>query len=136
MNVFKQALYTKLTGGTALVAKLAGTASVYDMVPPSGATFPYVVFGYSGGGYENITPVRYKNFLYFVKAVSKTSSKNAGEIDAEIDALLHDTTLTVTGWTNFSIAREDDLDYTEFDREGRSIWHVGGVYRVRLCETS
>lgn len=135
MNALKQALYTKLTDGTALVAKLAGTASVYDLVPPSGAAFPYVVFGHSGGGDENITPTRYKNVLYFVKAVSKTSAKNAGEIDTEIDTLLHDSTLSVTGWTNFGIARESDIDYSEFDREGRSIWHVGGVYRIRLCET-
>ena len=135
MNVIKSSLYSKLTTGTALMAKLAGATSVYDAVAPRGASLPYVVFHWQGGGDENITPTRFKNVLYTVKGISETSAKNAGEIDSEIDALLHGTTLTdVTGWTNFWCMRETDVDFVETTPEGQNIWHQGGTYRIRLNE--
>ena len=133
MNALKAAIYTKLTGGTALTALLAGTASVYDNVAPRGAQTPYVIFGQQGGGDENITQVRYKSDLYAIKAVSEVSAKEAGDIDTQIDALMHDTTLTVTSWTNYSCVRETDVDYVETTPEGDNVWHVGAIYRIRLA---
>lgn len=134
MNELETAIYEKLTGGTALTALLAGTASVYNEIAPRGAAAPYVIFGLQAGGDENMIPVRYKNYLYRIKAVSETSMKNAGQIDAQIDALMHDTTLTVSGWQNFWCMRESDFRYVETTSEGRNIWHAGGVYRIRLCK--
>jgi len=136
MNALETALYSKLTDGTALTAKLAGTASVYNQIAPRGAAMPYVVFGLQGGGDENITPARFKNLVYSVKAVSESSMKSAGEIDAEIDNLLHKGTLSVTGWGVMWCMREADYRYTETTAEGRNVWHVGGNYRIRLYDNT
>lgn len=133
-NELKAAFYSTLTGGTALTALLAGTTSVYDSIAPREASFDYVVFNQSGGGDNNRTPRRSKDELWTVKAVSATSARTAGNIDAQIDELLHGQTLTVTGWTNYWTMRERDIEYVETTPEGRNIWHVGGIYRVRLCE--
>lgn len=134
MNAVSAALYSTLAGGTALTALLAGTTSVYDSLVPHGASFGVVVFSLQGGGDANETPRRRKELLYTVKGISATSMKAAGAIDAQIDALLHEKTLAVTGWENYSVMREVDIAYAETTPEGRNYWHVGGTYRIRLCE--
>jgi len=133
MNAVKAAIYTKLTGASALTDLLAGTTSVYDNKAPRGADMPYVIFGLQGGGDENITQVRYKSNLYSIKGVSESSAKEAGQIDAQIDALMHGTTLTIASWTNYSCVRETDVDYVETTPEGDNVWHVGAIYRIRLA---
>jgi hypothetical protein len=133
MNVLETALYSRLSGGTALTGALGGTA-IYNTVVPVNATFPACVFQLQGGGDENITPKRSKSLLYTVKAVSATSAKAAGVIDAEIDTLLHGKPITVTGYTNFWLFRESDISYAEPNGAGGYYWHVGGVYRIRLAQ--
>lgn len=135
MNAVKTAIYDKLTGGTALMAEVAGTASVHDGVAPRGAAFGYVIFAPAGGGDENITKTRFKNLVWSIKGVSDDSAKKAGEIDAEIDALLHNDSLSVTGWGVFWLMREGDFEYSETTLEGRNVWHVGGTYRIRMYQT-
>ena len=136
MNALDSAIRSKLTGGTALTALLGGTANVYHLtVGRAGTIYPAVVFQQQGGGDENEHPARMKNLLYTVKAVSHTSATEAGSVDAQIDALMHDATLTVTGWSsNFWTMRETDFEYAESDGAGGHYFHTGGVYRVRLAE--
>ena len=134
MNAFAVALYSALTGGTALTALLAGTASIYDSLVPRGSSYPVVVFHLSGGGDANETPRRRKELLYSVKAISELGAKEAGNIDAQIDPLLHEASVSAIGWTNFSLKRESDFSYAETTPEGRNYWHVGGIYRLRFCE--
>ena len=134
MNSLETALYSTLTGGTALTALLAGTTSVYNSAVPRDVSYDVVVFQLMGGGDDNETPTRSKSLVYMVKGVSQTSMKTAGLIDNQIDTLLHRKTLTVTGWTNFWTAREQDIEFVETTPEGRNYWHSGGLYRVRLTE--
>lgn len=133
MNALEQSLYQTLTGGTALTSLLGGTANVYNQSIPSTGSYPCVVFTFSGGGDANQTPLRRKDVLYSIKAISQTSVANAGAIDAQIDALLHSATLAVTGWANYWTAREGDISYTEVTERGERYYHNGGVYRFRLC---
>lgn len=130
-NALNAAVYSKLSGGTALTALLATTSSVYYLQAPDGAALDYVVFSYQGGGDENWTSHRTKNLMLFARGYSKTGPAQAGSIDAQIDALLHGTTLTVSGWTNFWTAREEDVSLVETDPAGKHIWMSGGMYRVR-----
>lgn len=132
MNALDSALYSTLSAGTALTSQLAGTTSIYHGVAPRGSTLPYVVFNQSAGGDANDTPRRRKDLVYTVQAVSSTSYKSAGLIDAAVDDLLHGQTLTVSGWTNFWTMREQDIEYSETTDAGQIIYHVGGMYRIRL----
>jgi len=135
VNVVKTAIYDKLIAGTALMATLGGTVSIYDGVAPRRAAFGYVVFAPTGGGDENITKTRFKSLVWSIKGVSDDSAKKAGEIDAEIDALMHGASLSVTGWGVFWCMREGDFEYSETTLEGRNVWHVGGTYRIRMYQT-
>jgi hypothetical protein len=135
VNELDTALYNRLTGGTALTALLAGTASVYNQIAPEGAALPYALYQLAAGGDENETPMRSKQLVYNIKGVSATGAKSAGQIDNAIDDLLHRVTLTVTGWTDILTKREGDFAYTETTPEGRHFWHSGGRYRLWLYES-
>lgn len=133
MNTLETAIYSRLSGGTALTALLGGTAA-YNTVLPGSASYPAVVFQLQGGGDENLTPRRSKSLLYTIKAISATGAKQAGAVDAEIDTLMHGRPLTVSGYTNFWCMRESDVSYAEPNGAGGYYWHVGGVYRIRLAQ--
>jgi hypothetical protein len=134
MNAIDYALYYKLNGGTALTSLLAGTTAIYHSVAPRGALLPYIIYNQQGGGDANDSPRRDKNLVYTVRAVADSSYRYAGLIDDAVDDLLHGATLTVTGWTNYWTMREQDIEYTETTSDGQHIWHVGGMYRIRICE--
>jgi len=135
VNYLTQALYGTLTGGTALKNLLAGGTAgtaVYYQQAPKNAAYPYVVFNLQGGGDINITPSRQKDYIYFVRGYSKFTPAYAGSIDAQIDALLHGRTLTVTNWANFWTARTSDFENVETSPDQDNVYMAGGFYRIRL----
>ena len=136
MNELNQAILNKLKANISLTALLAnGTASIFSMQAPDNATLPYVVFNHQGGGDENLDAHRTKNTVKFIRAYSQVSEAQAGSIDAQIDAAMHKQTLSVSGWTNFWTAREEDLSAVENLPSGQKIYMVGGLYRVRIEDT-
>ena len=132
MNELNTALYGTLSAGTALTALLPGTTSVYYQQPPDNTARPYVVWNIQGGGDENMTPKRRKSLVLYIRAYSDTSAANAGSIDAQVDNLLHGKTLSVTGWANFWLNRESDIELVENHPSGEKTWSAGGFYRVRI----
>lgn len=134
MNVVEQALYARLTGSSTLTNRLASSLSVYNQLAPQGAALPYVVFALMGGGDDNKSPHRAKQLVYLVKALSSQGFKQAGEIDAVIDSLLHNQPLSVTGWENYWLMREEDVRYVETAPGGGQIYHAGGRYRLRIAQ--
>jgi hypothetical protein len=131
MNSISSAIYLTLQQGTALTALLAGTTSIYKDIAPDNASYPYVVFNLQGGGETNETPNRAKNMVYFIRAYSKTSTANAGNIDTQIDNLLHGKTLSISGRNNFWTAREGEIENTEVLSNGDRVYSAGALYRIR-----
>lgn len=132
MNALSAGIYSKLTGGTALTALLAGTASVYFNAAPDDATMPYVVFSYQSQVEENQTPSRMKNNLVYIRGYTETSGAAAGNIATQIDNLFHAGSVTATGWTNFWTSQETEVENVEITASGERIYNAGGVYRIRL----
>jgi len=126
------ALFSQLAAGTALTTRLGGTA-IYNTLVSQGITPPYVVFFQSSGYEDNSSPRRARTMLWTVKAVSATGLKDAAETDNLIDALLHEQTLTVTGWGCYWMARASDVAYAD-EAGGQTFWHVGAQYRIRIAE--
>lgn len=124
------ALYSTLAAGTALTSLLGGTA-IWNGLVPQGTATPYVVFTFSGQD-DNTSPRRARTIVATVKAVDDDQA-SAEEIDDELDALLHEATLTVTGWNNYWTARESDVSY-EQDLGNVIYYHRGARYRVRIAE--
>ena len=132
MNQVDTAIYSTLTGGTALTSLLASSSSVYHIRAPNVTTFPYVVFSLQGGGPENITPSDLWNVVYFIRAYSATNATAASNIHAEIRKLLHKKTLTISGFTNFWSALETELETAEENPDKTPIFMSGGLYRIRF----
>lgn len=137
INALGSALYSTLAAGTALTTKLGGTA-IYNTLVPQGTDEPYVVYFLSAGGDDNSSPRRARSMVYTVKAVTADSDANSGllqgaEIDSLLDDLLHEQTLTITGWGNYWTARTSDISYSQ-EAGGVLYWHSGGQYRIRIAE--
>lgn len=132
MNEFETALYARLTGAAALTALLATPTSVFNLIAPRDAALDYVIFGLNAGGPVTRSPRRAESLLYLAKGVSLRGLKRAGEIDAAIDAALHNAPLTVVGWANYWLMRESRVRFDEALPDGRVAWHSGGLYRARL----
>ena len=129
INALNAGIYSKLSGGTALVTALGGTC-IYHGVAPEGKAFPYVIWSYVAGGHENMTPNESVNAVVYVRAYS-TTAKAAATLDGYAAELL-ETTLTVTGWNNYWLAREESIVLPSIDEAGKSTWSCGAYYRVRL----
>lgn len=70
---------------------------------------------------------------YVVKAVDIGMSKQrAQEIADVIDAVLTDSTLTLSGWHWQHCHRTGDVEYQETLPDGQVAWHVGGVYEITV----
>lgn len=124
------ALYTTMTGGTALTALLAGTASVYDMQAPDNATLPYVVFSLQAGGPDNLDNNDLEQNVWNIRGYSATSPKAATLIFEQVDLLLDRVNISITGFNTLWCAREENYKLVEETPNGR-IYSAGGMYRIR-----
>lgn len=133
-GVVGNALYSKLSGTSAITDLLANSTYIFPIVAPDNIDFSYIVYSLHSGAHPNQTPVETKNNIYFIRAYSNESAKTAGEIDKQIDIVLHKKPLTVAGWDNFWIARDTDLENFESAQDGTKVYMRGGLYRIRLAK--
>ena len=136
MNALDAALYTRLQG-TAITSLLAGTTALYHLQAPDNAAFPYIVWNIQGGGPVNLDSNRVDNLVIFIRSYVQGagSATVAGSIDAQVDAALHLLPLTVTGYTNTWLAKEQTLETVQTEPSGNVIHMAGGLYRCRLDVT-
>ena len=135
-NALNAALFTRLSGGTALVTALGGTA-IYPVerlinhgFAVEGQPQPIVIWSYAAANAENMTPNDSVNDVIYIRAYTATA-KQGGTIDGLIASLM-ETSLTVTGWNNFWLAREEEIYMPQTDAAGKTTWSCGAYYRVRL----
>lgn len=135
MNTLETALYDLLSGTSAITDLLASATGIYNQKAPRGAAYPLIIFNEQGGpGDENKSPHRSRNLLYTIKAITQTNLSDAGDIDEQIDAVLHLQILIVSGWSNFWLAREGPIRLVETTPEGQEFYHSGGIYRIRIAQ--
>lgn len=135
MNALNSALYSRLQTTSAITSLLSGTTAIYNQQAPEGATLPFIVFSVPSEIDENMTQNRTKNNIVFIRAYSGVSASQAGSIDAAIDTALHLIPLTVSGWTNFWMVREQGIELVETQPTGKIIYTNGAQYRCRLDKT-
>ena len=136
INGTASGLYAVLTAATGLTALLASSTSAYEGAVPqvtSGQgdadSLPAVVYAnQSGIRHYTFDGQRYADMRWLVKGVSHSRWPNeAGQIDGQIDAALHDAALSITGWTLLYCRREADVSYPEGE-----YFHRGGIYHIHL----
>lgn len=125
------ALYTKVTGDAG-VAALVGTRVYYGQAP-AGSEMPRVIFAWAGGGEQNTCPRRMINLVYRVEAIAETKA-GAVALDSAISSALHEQELTISGWQNYVLDRENTYRPPVENLEGRQVYRVGAYYRIRLVK--
>jgi len=135
MNAWDAALYSRLQTTSGVTSLLAGTTSIYHLQAPEGAVLPYVVYSIQAATEPNDTAHRVKNIIGFIRAYSGVSAVQAGSIDAAVDTALHLSPLTVTGWSDLWMAREQELETVENQPSGKQVFMCGGFYRALLEKT-
>lgn len=125
------ALYSRLAGGTALTSLLGGTF-IYFQNAPDNKALPYVVVSVTSDIEENLSANRTINMLVMVRAYASTPTQ-ANNIDAQVDTLLHNNPLTISGASsNFWLARETSYQLSDMDQSSRRVYSSGAEYRIRV----
>ena len=134
MNVLDAALYSRLQTAGSITSLLSGTTAIYKGQAPEGSTLPYIVFSFPSDLDANETPRRRKDDIMFIRAFATGSNGAAiaGSIDDQIDTAVHLVPLTVSGWTNIWLAREQGLETVETTPTGAMIFMRGANYRAIL----
>jgi hypothetical protein len=133
-NALNSALYSKLSGGTALTALVGtipnGTApAIFSLNAPKDQPLPYVVYSWQGGG---LTPDHdIVSGVEWVRAYG-TSAAQAGSIYAQLDALLNGGSLSVSGYTNIGLRREDEIERVDELPNTEPVYTCGAIYRIIL----
>lgn len=133
----RRGIYGKLAGDTTLNNLLGTPAtgyskSIYHDQAPQGAAFPFVIFSKSTGVPTEAfgDPDAFDTDVWLVKGVDKASSADTAEaIQARIQVLLNDASLSISGSTLLYLRRQSDVQYPE-TVDGVQYKHAGGLYRL------
>ena len=137
-NAINTAIYSKLSG-TALGTLTAGgttSPSVFFEQAPDNQSLPYVVWLFPSGIDENIITHRMKDIVLRVYAVASVPAQ-AGTLDATVDTMLHNGTLTfgtATGWKSIWLRRENDYQLVTTSESGVRYYTSGADYRVEITK--
>lgn len=126
-------IYATLAADVTLTG-LVSTRIYADRIPQDVASpFPCVVFSYlTGRDLRGVGTWRaWSNFLYIVRGVHETEdfSGSLKTIADRIDAVLHGASGSSSEGTVWAAWREEPYRMPEAT-DGRSIAHLGGIYRV------
>lgn len=134
-NALLTSIFLVLNGDATLLAAAPG--GIHLGQAPQGATYPFVEVRWQdaprptkvGGGGD-----AYRTQLVLVKGVSQTAltasqPASCGTIDARINTLLDNVTLSITGRSHMATFRDSSIFYPEQGPDA-TYWHQGGVYRI------
>ena len=129
-----EALYAKLTGASSVTSLLESATAVYGYIAPQNAGHPFVIFrDLDDAPVWRLNGKAYEAHLYEIRAVTEGNSfAIAADIDAAIESLLNDGTLTVDGHGLMYIRKESGLPPFPEVAEGQRYNHKGSLYRIWL----
>ena len=112
------------------------TSGVFNGIAPQGTEPPFVVFSAISkiDDYFAYTE-RGGEAMYMVKAITRSPwPKESGDIDTQIDSVMQNSSLSISGYRLIECRRESDIYLVE-DLEGITYQHVGGLYRIIADES-
>lgn len=132
MLTIENAIYAKLSGGTALTTLIGGTADprIYNLIAPNDADLPYVVFYLADGRIPNESPRQDADYVVRVDAWSKARATSE-LVQTKIFDLLVDNSLSVSGWGNYSSKCRRIITEASVD-EGVIYYRHIGEYQFKL----
>jgi hypothetical protein len=122
------AIYSTLTAGTALMARVSG--GVWLGVAPGTALYPFVTVDFYSGSDNVLFEGGWADQTFTVKCVDQSTSAVAAlAVQALIDATLKRAALSISGRTTLMCRRVTPVFYQEVSGD-EVYWHAGGNYRV------
>jgi len=121
-------IYTVLNVESVVNEAIGG---VFNSLAPQDTSPPFVVFQAMSkvDDYFAFTG-RGGSAIYMVKAIDRSPwPKSAGDIDTQIDSVMQDAALSITGHALLSCRRESDIYLVE-NQDGVIYQHIGGLYRI------
>ena len=133
----RRALYGKLAGDNTLTGLLATPASgysqsIYYQQAPGNASWPLVIFNKQSGVPTEAmgVPSALEEDIWLIKAVDRSPSADVAEsIQARLQTLLNDASLSISGGTLLYLRRQSDVEYPE-TADGVVYVHCGALWRL------
>lgn len=132
----RRALYGKLAGDTTLNNLLGApapgwTKNIYYQVAPPEANPPWVVLNkQSANPTYTLAATALDTDVWTVQAIDRNTDTDPVEnIQARLDVLLTDGTISISGKTQLYLRRDQDYDYAEVVK-GVNYCHAGATYRL------
>ena len=113
------------------------TGGVFNSIAPQGTEPPFVIFQAMSktDEYWSFSSGRGGAAVYMVKEVTRGPwPKSAGDIDTQIDSVMQDASLSVSGFSLLTCRRQEDVYLIE-DDEGVIYQHVGGLYSINADQS-
>lgn len=139
----RRAIYGKLAGDTTLNGLLAtppagSTHSIWPYQAPDAALSPYVIFNNQSGVRTYTFANRaFDDELWQIKGIARKGESGtvsiddaAGNIADRLDALLTDSTLSISGATQRYFRFETPIRYSEDTPGQPRIVHAGALFRL------
>ena len=126
------ALFAKLNTDTALKAIVSG---IYRNVAPPAATYPFLLFQrISSRDSYTLTKWVSSAYRYQIKVIAEGySATSASTAMTQVDTLLTDQSLSVTGKTLWVMRRVNEFEYAEMGEFGVVYQHVGGDWLIEVA---
>lgn len=134
----RRALYGKMAGDTTLNGLLATppsgwSKSIYHREAPDSAGYPLVIFQkQSGVPTYTMQSGRsaYESDVWLVKAIDRNTTADPAEaVQARLETLLLDATLSISGEELMYLRRESDVEFSEVS-DGVTYQHAGALWRL------
>jgi hypothetical protein len=132
----RRSLYGKLAADSPLTTQLgtppAGySKAIYYQQAPEGSGFPYLIFSKQAGTPRYAIGARaYDSEVWLIKAIDRRDTADTADtIASRLEALLTDSTISISGHTQLLLRRESDVDYSEAI-DGVLYRHAGAYFRL------
>jgi hypothetical protein len=137
MNALASAIFNKLNVST-LTDLLADTvnSSIYQSQAPDNSLYPFVIFNKMSDTEDNDTAHRIVNSIYQVRGFTKVDMKSAQAIAEAADGLLHNKTLTITGFAQLRLIRIGGVEFVENQQSTDKVYSAGSLFRLLVEKTS
>jgi hypothetical protein len=138
MNPINTALYTKLNVSqlTSLLDDENTPSSIFHGQAPDGSNYPFVVFNKMSDTQLTDSAHWVANVLYQVRGFTKESAGAADLIADQIDGLLHNASLSITGFAQIRLKREGGIEFVETMPGTETVYSAGSIFRLIVEKTA
>lgn len=128
LSLVMEAVVTRLDANVTLQG--LGVAGWYEVFAPAETDAPFGLIRFLSGGDQNTSPTRDVRLRLLIVGVGATPAQARSICDA-VDAELHNTELSISGWSNYRCMADDEYVMPDLF-EGKQVYQRGKVFGIWL----